>query len=122
MAFLKKFWLHDFLGCVDEHFRISGMQEELRFLEKLRCRQCRSRIHHCYINLSNPVTAGGPVTGAAFSFFGLVRDINDQYPAETPLNPEIMSVILEDQKLLLFNCLGDMPPGPSVWLRPFFRL
>jgi hypothetical protein len=38
----------------------------------------------------------------------------DQYPAETPLNPEIMSIILEDQQPLRFDCLGDMPPGPSV--------
>jgi hypothetical protein len=43
----------------------------------------------------------------------------DQYPAEIPLNVQIISRIFEDQQILRFNCLGDFFPyiaisGPSV--------
>jgi hypothetical protein len=43
----------------------------------------------------------------------------DQYPAEIPLDVQIMSRILEAQQVLRFNCLGDFFPqiiisGPSV--------
>jgi hypothetical protein len=34
----------------------------------------------------------------------------DPYPAEMPLNVQIMSWILEDQQVLQFNCLGDFFP------------
>jgi hypothetical protein len=54
------------------------VQEELRFLEKLRRRQCRSRIHSCHINLSSSMTADDPATEVIFPFFGLFRDINDR--------------------------------------------
>jgi hypothetical protein len=43
----------------------------------------------------------------------------DPYPAEIPLNVQIMSRVLEDQQVLRFNCLGDFFSqitlfGPSV--------
>jgi hypothetical protein len=43
----------------------------------------------------------------------------DPYPAEIPLNVQMMSQILEDQQVLRFNCLGDFFPqmtisGPSL--------
>jgi hypothetical protein len=43
----------------------------------------------------------------------------DPYPAEMPLNVQIMSRIHEDQQVLGFNCLGDFFPqitisGPAV--------
>jgi hypothetical protein len=31
----------------------------------------------------------------------------DPYPAETPLNVQIMSWILDDQQVFRFNCWGD---------------
>jgi hypothetical protein len=43
----------------------------------------------------------------------------DPYPAQIPLNVQIISQILEDQHMLRCNCLGDFFPqvtisGPSV--------
>jgi hypothetical protein len=43
----------------------------------------------------------------------------DPYPAEIPLNVQIMSRILEDHQMLRFDCFGDFFPqvtisGPSV--------
>jgi hypothetical protein len=50
----------------------------------------------------------------------------DPYPAETPLNVQIMSRILEDQQMLRFNCLRDFFPqittsGPSVPIATLLR-
>jgi hypothetical protein len=38
----------------------------------------------------------------------------DPYPAEIPLNVEIMSRILEDQQVFRFNCLGDFFPQITI--------
>jgi hypothetical protein len=50
----------------------------------------------------------------------------DSYPTEIPLDVQIMSLILEDQQMLRFNCLGDFFPqitisGPSVPVATFRR-
>jgi hypothetical protein len=50
----------------------------------------------------------------------------DPYPAQRPLNVQIMSRILENQRVLPFNCLRDFFPqitisGPSVPVTTLLR-